>query len=302
MVLDVHRLRLLSELAQRGTLAAVAKALSYSPSAVSQQLSQLEVEAGVPLLERVGRGVRLTAQGHVLVEHADAVLQRLEVAQADLAASVSEVRGTVRVAAFSSALLRLVPPAVTSSTSQHPHLRLSFVHLQPEESSAALLAHDVDLVLGEEYPGLPLARQPGVHEEQLGHDELRLAAPAGSAPGHDPLVALTDTPWAMDPADSASGRWQRGLCRSAGFEPDVRYETPDPLMQANLVRSGHAAALVPDLLATGQDLGVRLLPLPGHPTRRLYTGTRVGAAAHPAVRAARESLNHALRTAQPPAG
>ena len=102
-MLDVRRLRLLVELSQRGTLAAVAEALSYSPSSVSQQLSQLEREAGVPLLVQVGRRVQLTPQAELLVGHARAVLDRLEEAESDVARSLTAVGGTVRIAVFQSA-------------------------------------------------------------------------------------------------------------------------------------------------------------------------------------------------------
>src|ERR671938_1515775 len=103
MMLDLRRLRLLRELNERGTIAAVADALQFSPSAVSQQLAQLEREAGVPLLERAGRNVRLTAAGQTLVGHADALLARLEAAEADLEATAEQVTGTLRVATFQSA-------------------------------------------------------------------------------------------------------------------------------------------------------------------------------------------------------
>src|SRR5215212_616117 len=103
-MLDLRRLRLLRELRERGTIAAVADALAYTPSAVSQQLAQLEREAGVPLLERVGRGVRLTDAARGLVDHTEAVLARLEQAEAELAAGEAEVRGVVRVAAFQTAV------------------------------------------------------------------------------------------------------------------------------------------------------------------------------------------------------
>src|ERR1700722_5443550 len=108
-MLDVHRMRLLREVARLGTLAAVAKALSYSPSAISQQLSQLAQETGVTLLEPAGRGVRLTTQARILVVHTEAILERLEEAEAELRGSATEVRGTLRVASFQSVLLALVP-------------------------------------------------------------------------------------------------------------------------------------------------------------------------------------------------
>jgi DNA-binding transcriptional LysR family regulator len=123
-MLDLKRLRLLRELSARGTIGAVAEALSYSPSAVSQQLAQLEREAGVPLLERVGRNVRLTAAAQTLVTHTDALLARLEEAEADLQATAEQITGTLRVAAIQSAGLYLLAPALRRLKAEHPALRV----------------------------------------------------------------------------------------------------------------------------------------------------------------------------------
>ena len=171
-MLDVHRLRLLRELERLGTLAAVARALSYSPSAVSQQLSQLEAETGVVLLEPAGRGVRLTAQARILVAHTEAILERLEEAEADLRASLTEVRGTLRVASFQSVLLVLVPDVLTRLAERHPGLRVEITHQEAGPAFAGLLAHDFDVVLGEEYPGIVRAPVPGA----------RRARPVGPRP------------------------------------------------------------------------------------------------------------------------
>jgi DNA-binding transcriptional LysR family regulator len=297
-VLDVHRLRLLRELQRRGTLAEVARALSYSPSAISQQLSQLESETGVRLLERVGRGVRLTEQARILVRHTDAVLERLELAEAELAASLSEVSGTLRVASFQSVLLTLIPAALTRLADLHPRLRVEMTQREPEHAFAGLLTHDFDVVLGEEYPGAAGVPAPGVDEEDLLRDEVRLALPRTGA-WSDPVAALADlagAPWVLDPVGSPPGRWARALCRDAGFEPDVRFDSPDYLLHVHLVETGHALALLPDLLWTDREADLQLVELPGRPARRLYTGVRRGAAGHPAVRAFRHSLRAAVAT------
>jgi DNA-binding transcriptional LysR family regulator len=302
-VLDVHRLRLLRELQRRGTLAEVARALSYSPSAISQQLSQLESETGVRLLERVGRGVRLTEQARILVRHTDAVLERLELAEAELAASLTEVSGTLRVASFQSVLLTLIPAALTRLADSHPQLRVEMTQREPEQAFAGLLTHDFDVVLGEEYAGETGVPVPGVDEEDLLQDEIRLVLPrsgAWSGPGVT-LADVADAPWVLDPAGSPPGRWARMLCRGAGFEPDVRFDSPDYLLHVHLVQTGHAVALLPDLLWTDRDADLHLVELPGRPTRRLFTGVRRGAAGHPAVRAFRRSLRAAIQ-ARPTAG
>src|ERR1700742_1770137 len=154
-MLDLRRLRLLRELAARGTIGAVAESLSYSPSAVSQQLAQLEKEAGVPLLERFGRNVRLTAAAQTLVGHADVLLARVELAEADLQAASEQVTGTVRVAAIQSAGLYLLAPALRTLATRHPKLRVEVTDAEPETSLPALALGSLDLVLGDQYPFLP---------------------------------------------------------------------------------------------------------------------------------------------------
>lgn len=305
-MLDVHRLRLLRELDRRGTLAAVARALSYSPSAVSQQLSQLEAETGVVLLEPAGRGVRLTAQARILVAHTEAILERLEEAEAELRASLTEVRGTLRVASFQSVLLALVPGVLTELAGRHPGLRVEITHQEAAPAFAGLLAHDFDVVLGEEYPGFAWSPVPGARTRLLARDELFVVVPAHGPyarveadTGPVRLPDLAGVPWMLDPAGTAPGQWARDTCRAAGFEPDVRYAGTDLLLQLHLAETGHAAAMIPGLLlAAVPPPAARVRALPGRPRRKLTTGVRSGADADPAVRAFRAALTQAIgRTA-----
>ncbi|MFI1252181.1 LysR substrate-binding domain-containing protein [Streptomyces netropsis] len=295
---DLHRLRLLRELKHRGTLAAVATALSYSPSSVSQQLSVLEKEVGVPLLEPVGRRVRLTEQAEILVAHTEAVLERLEQAQAEVAGSLTGITGTLRLAAFQTAALTLVPPALTLLRAAHPALRVHVTEAEPESALPALRARDFDLVVAEEYPGHPHPRHPELEEVDLIRDTLRLALPVGAGEG-----APGDQPWVMEPEGTPARRWATALCRDAGWEPDVRYESTDMLLHLRLVEQGHAAALLPDLLWCGRKPTVPLLELPGgHRSRRLFTVVRGGSSRHPAVRACREALARAAEDLDRAAG
>src|SRR3954468_18894564 len=149
-MLDLRRLRLLRELKDRGTIAAVADALQFTPSAISQQLAALERDAGVPLLERVGRGVRLTDAALVLVDHAEALLERTAVAEADLAAAGGEVSGRARIAAFQSVMLRVAIPAMQALARSAPRLRCELIESEPEESMPALALGDIDLAFGDE--------------------------------------------------------------------------------------------------------------------------------------------------------
>ena len=165
-MLDLRRLRLLRELRDRGTIAAVADALRFTPSAVSQQLAVLEREAGVPLLERAGRGVRLTDAALVLAGHAEGLLERAAVAEADLAAASGDVAGRGRVAAFQSVSLHLAIPALASLRRTAPRLRCELVESEPEQALPALALGDVDLVLGDEWQHQPRAMPPGATRDR----------------------------------------------------------------------------------------------------------------------------------------
>ncbi|MFF1874726.1 LysR family transcriptional regulator [Kitasatospora herbaricolor] len=302
---DLHRLRLLRELKHRGTLAAVAAALSYAPSSVSQQLSQLEAEVGVPLLEPVGRRVRLTEQAEILVAHTEAVLERLERAEAEIAASLIDLTGTLRIASFQTAALALVPTALGLLRDLHPHLRVHVTQMEPERALPALQARDFDLVLAEEYPSNPKPRPAELEQEDLLSDPLHLALPK---PSDDPgtnrpdtdgptaaLRSLADHPWVMEPEGTAARHWAMTLCRNAGFEPDVRFETADLLLHLRLVEQNHAAAFLPDLVWNGQPPTVDLRQLPrGQGTRRIFTVVRRGRGRHPAVQACRNALLRAV--------
>ncbi|GLI27051.1 LysR family transcriptional regulator [Agromyces rhizosphaerae] len=318
-MLDVRRLRLLVELSQRGTLAAVADALAYSPSSVSQQLDQLAREAGVPLLEPAGRRVRLTPQALLLVEHARVVLDRLERAESDVAASLTTIAGTVRVAVFQSAAHALMPDALAQLARTHPDLRVELVERPPEQGLFDTVARDADLVIAEQYPGHTRPHHEGLDRVRLASDPIRLALPpvadasgggvsAASAaqsdlvdadPGPSPaaerdalarLRSAAALPWVMEPEGSAARQWALQQCRAAGFEPDVRYVTTDLVAHIRLVRTGNAAALLPDLVWAGDAPSVRLHDLPGRPSREIFTATRLAAADRPGVIAVREAL------------
>jgi DNA-binding transcriptional LysR family regulator len=303
---DLHRLRLLRELKLRGTLAAVADALSYSPSSVSQQLSQLETEVGVPLLEPAGRRVRLTAQAEILVAHTEVLLQRLELAESDIAVSLATITGELRVASFQSVSLTLVPRALTMMREQNPQLRIHVTHSEPEVAVPGLLARDFDLVFAEEYPDIAAAYPSGADAEPLYADRLRLAStttePGSGAPSTArawrirDLAALRGLPWIMEPPQVPSRRWAVALCHEAGFEPDVRFESTDLLLHVRMAEQGLAAALVPDLIWAGQQPTVHLIDLPpGRATRRIVTLCRSGASRKPAVAAFRAALKNAIR-------
>ncbi|MGK7221551.1 LysR family transcriptional regulator [Kocuria flava] len=290
-MLDVRRLRLLRELALRGTLAEVAEALSFSPSSVSQQLSVLEKEAGVELLRKVGRRVQLTPQAEILVARTAELLDVLERAEADLAASLSTVTGTVRVAVFQSAALALLPGALSGMRLRYPEVRVEMAQTEPERALYETWIREFDLVVAEQYPGHAAAHHPDLDRRELVADAIRLAVPPeGPWSGITTLEQARELPWVMEPRGAASRHWDEQLCRRAGFEPDVRYETADLQAQTRLVASGHAVALMPDLMWTAAPSPCRLLALPGGPRRTVFTSVRGSSARRPAILAVRQAL------------
>ena len=293
-MLDLHRLRLLLELKRRGTITEVARAMSFSPSAVSQQLARLERETGVKVLEQVGRRVRLTPQGELLVSHAEVLLTEMERAESALASSAGEINGTLRVAAFQTAVMALVPQALTRLADQHPRLRIEVTELEPEEALPALVAGEFDLVIAEEYPGQPLPLRPEVDRTALLLDELLLVT-ARNLQVRD-LTALADYPFVMEPAGTTARQWATAVCRRAGFEPDVRYTTADLHIHLRLVGDNLAAALLPALSGARTNRGVRVRSLDGRPNRQIFTAVRPGASGRPAIRAFRQALHSSTRS------
>lgn len=290
-MLDVRRLRLLREVALRGTLAEVAAALNFSPSAVSQQLAALEKEAGVPLLVRSGRRVQLTPQAEVLVARTGELLDVLERAEGDLAASLSTVTGTVRVAVFQSAALALMPEVLGTMRREHPEVRVEMVQAEPERALYETWTREFDVVVAEQYPSHAAAHHPDLDRRRLITDAIRLAVPPG--PEHASIASLHDArdlPWVMEPRGAASRHWDEQLCRQEGFEPDVRFATADLQAQTRLVESGNAVALMPDLMWAAGGSPCRLVDLPGGPRRTVFTSIRGSSAHRPAILALRGAL------------
>ena len=286
-MLDLRRLRLLRELKIRGTIAAVAEALSYSPSSVSQQLALLETEAGVPLLTKSGRRVQLTPQAEVLVTHTALLLERIELMEAELDSSLTEVRGTVRLAVFQSAALGIIPQALTLLATEYPALRVEITQREPENALFETWARDFDLVIAEQYPGHSAPREPDLDRVALCEDELRLGGAAS-------LDDARDRAWVMEPRGTASRHWAEQTCRSAGFEPDVRFETADLQAHIRLIESGNAVALLPDLVWAGRRPSVDLTALAGAPKRQVFTSVREASRERPTIVAIRDVLQRSV--------
>lgn len=293
-MLEVKRLRLLWELHARGTIVAVAEALNYSPSAVSQQLALLEREAGVPLLRKEGRTLELTAAAERLVEDTDHLLAGLERAEANLHLDREEISGTIRVAVFQTAVLAIMPQALRNLRLEHPELRVEMVQHEPELALRETSIRGFDLVIAEQYPGHAAIHLPGLDREPLASDVIQLGLPSlGTDQVFDSVQTIEQAarlPWVMEPHGAASRHWAEQACRSAGFEPDVRYETADLQSHVRLIESGNAVALLPGLVHIGSPHEVRLVSLPDRPARTIFTAARWSTRTRPALTALRTAL------------
>ncbi|HEY8371207.1 MAG TPA: LysR family transcriptional regulator [Pseudonocardiaceae bacterium] len=258
VVLDLRRLRMLRELEERGTLSAVAAALGYTPSAVSQQLAVLEKEVGARLLEKAGRGVRLTDAGRLLAQHAGVLLSAAEAARADLAALTGEIRGTVRAAGLQSATRRVLIPAVARMLVDHPQVRVEISELELEQTLPELRLGTLDVVISDEYDGHPRPRPAGLRYTLLHEEPLKLVLPVTHpAAGHGGPVAvadLRDDVWVASAAGTGHHALVVGTCRSlGGYEPDLRHRSNDADVQLELVRTAGAVALLPSLTLPAAD-------------------------------------------------
>lgn len=287
---DLHRLHLLHELRLRGTVTAVARTLNYSPSSVSAQLTKLEEEVGVALIEPAGRRIRLTAHGQRIARHAARILDLEEEVRSELAAR--PIEETVRVATMETTGRTLLPRALTRLGAAAPHLRVEASVVPPETGLTELESRGFDLAIAEQYPGHTRVHRDRLDREPLGSDPVRLAVPEAS--GISSITDAADLPWVMEPDGTAARYWAVQQCRDAGFEPDIRFDSADLEIHVHLVRAGHAVGLLPDLVWSGNTGGIRLVDLAGPSHREVFTSARRAAGSRPAVRAVRAALQEAF--------
>lgn len=313
-MLDVRRLRLLRDLARLGTIAAVAEARTYTPSAVSQQLAALQREAGVPLLERTGRGVALTPAGVTLVEHTETVLAALEAASAALAAARTGLSGIVHIGAFPTAVHTLLPAALVALGRDHPGLDLMVSELDPAAAPEALRERRLDVALLHDYDLAPAEPDPTLDSTHLMDETVFLAVPGTpSVPGTpvvsgtaddaapaDPVGGFRDADWIVASPGTLCHTVAVRACRAAGFTPRVRHHVDDFAAVLTLVAAGQGVALVPQLGVGRLPYGVRLVPLPAR--RRTRIAYRRGAGEHPAVAACVRAICAATEDHLPTAG
>ena len=291
LMLDVRRLRVLREVARRGSLAGAADVLSYTPSAVSQQIAVLEREAGTRLLERRARGVVLTEAGQTLVDHAEEILDRLEAAETALAALADLRRGHLRMASFATAGASVLPRAIDAFRARHPAIELTVGQASPLESVARLREGRLDIALTVDLDERPTE---GVEVIPLFEDRLRLALHRDHPLAAHEQVRLEDLEhetWIDVPAATSGGHVAARATARVGFVPRVAYESDDYTAIRELVGTGAGIALLPDLAKFPPHESVVLRSLgPDRPFRAIQVATRPEAFRSPAAAAMLEIL------------
>ena len=285
-MLNVTRLNVLKEVAYRGSLSAAAVALDYSQSAVSQQISALEAETGMKLLERRPRGVTLTAAGQTLMAHTEAILSRIEAAETALSAIAGLRGGRLRAASFPTAGAALMPLAIASFRGQYPDVELSLTEGEPEEIAPRLLAGELDLALLFEFADEDLALE-GTSVVPLLEDPMYLAMPRAhrlAARSRVRLEDLAEDAWVQTSSSSPCARHVVRCCHAAGFEPRVSFESDDYQTVQGLVAAGVGVALIPELAlsAVRDDITIRALS-PTPPRRRVIAALPESARLVPAA-------------------
>ncbi len=299
--IDLRRLRVLRELRERGTVGATAEALNLTPSAVSQQIANLSRETGIPLLTPQGRGVRLTPQANLLLEHAALVDAQMERARADLAAFQEGQVGRVTLGAFATAISCLIAPALMRLRKSHPRLAVTVLEVEAPDCFTRLDTGDLDLVIAVDYPSGPLRQDPRYSRRDLLHDPFQVALPAGhplATRNTIDLMELADQPWIMGGAMGPCQATSLAACTGAGFSPDVRHRTGDWLATFALVAAGCGVALIPRLAVPAVlPEGIVLKSLGGaqRPSRHLYAAIRAGSDALPSLVPVLEAIEETAR-------
>ena len=277
-MLDVRRLRVLREVALRGSIAGAAEALRFTPSAVSQQVAKLEREAGVPLVDRGPRSVSLTPAGWRLVEHAEAILDRLARAEIELRALAGRPPA-LRLGSVTTAAVGIVPDALIRFGAVCPDVEVTVAEADPLASLARLPTRELDLAIVFEYDYVPLPSDPRIVLEALLEEPLRVVLPAEHPLARRRAVRLADLAdetWICSTPRSSCHPFTERACRAAGFEPRIRFEFDDYAAMQNLVASGAGVALAPDLGLTRLSPGVAARPIAFGPKRRVLAAYRDG--------------------------
>jgi DNA-binding transcriptional LysR family regulator len=280
-MLDVTRLRVLVAVARYGSVTAAAQALNYAQPSISHHIARLEAETGARLLQRAGRGVRLTDAGRLLAERAEEIIGRLDAAENELAAHVGLRQGRVRLASFPSALGTIVPAAAARLEAESPGMDLMLAEAEPPEALRMLRAGYVDVALVFRHyqqdadPEPPGPDEEGARGRLLLDEPVHLVTPADGLGGPDAAAGPgPDGQPEPDLAAYAKHRWIAGCercrgylvrqCGLAGFTPKIAFTTDDYVAVQALVAAGLGVTTLPGLcLRAARHPGICAVPLPG---------------------------------------
>lgn len=290
-----RRLHVLRVVAAQGTVTAAARSLDYTPSAVSHQLRTLSRDLGVPLVEPDGRGVRLTAAGRVLVEHADELYGRWEEIRAELLAAEPGQAGTLRLCGFSTAVAALLPPVAAHVRAVHPRCTVRIIEADPAECFDLLHSGQADIAVVVAMSSLPPTSDPRFEQASLLEDPLDLLVPDNHELAARESVLLSeaaDEPWILDRAGRPLHQLVEAACAAAGFSPAVAHEITEWDAGAALVDAGLGVSLIPRLAQLPAGHRITRVPLRGDPTpaRHLLTGIRRGSGRQPMTASALAAL------------
>ena len=285
-MLDLQRLRALHAVSVHGTVGAAAAALGYTPSAVSQQIAKLERETRTVLLEREGRGVRLTAEAHRLVDTAQELLAIVERAETELEERRGMPAGRLTIAAFASAARGLMPAVLADLAVRHPALDARLSEIDPHLSVDLVAKGAVDLAVAHDWDIAPMPVPPGVEHAAIGDDRSTLLVPEGHAfAGRDSVrrEELGGQRWVCQPPGRVCHDWLLRTMRAAGHEPEIVHQADENPTLVALVAGGLGICLVPRLGRGPLPPGVVEVHLDPTPVRHLYALWRKGAARRPAI-------------------
>ncbi|MEV7009634.1 LysR family transcriptional regulator [Streptosporangium sp. NPDC051022] len=292
-MLDLNRLKALHAVAVYGSVGAAADALMVTPSAVSQQLAKLERETGATLLERNGRGVRLTDAAGLLADHAERILALVETAEADFEALRGEVVGRLSIGAFPTAARGLLPAALVHLRERHPDLRLQLHEREPERQLREVSRGELDLAVIQDWVNRPMAIPEGLSRAPLFDDIADAILPAShplAGRSEIELAELSGEQWISSSPGTVCHDWLVYTLRAAELEPDIACMADEYPTHLALVAAGQGCAIIPRLGRDFVPAGVRVVPLSPPPVRKIYALWRTDAARRPAIRAAVEAL------------
>jgi DNA-binding transcriptional LysR family regulator len=301
-MLNLDRLRALHAVSAHGSINAAATTLNVTTSAVSQQLSKLEAETGQVLLERHGRGVRLTAAASALVSRTQRVLSLLEEAEAELDADETAVAGSITIAAFATAARGLAPQVIAALRRQFPQLAITFHEQEPHESIPKLVRRDVDLIIINDWENAPLALPDGLTKAPLFDDVADIALPPGHRLAKARRMKLGDLAgeeWIAWPSGSICHDFLIHTLRKAGTEPRISHTAGEYATQLALVAAGLGACVLPRLGRGPVPDGVQVLPSEPALRRHVYAAWRTHATRKAAIRAAVEQFQLAGKRLEP---